>query len=550
MKKYQIIFIFPYFLIFSFIQNKEVFLLIDFEDGDISAFTKRADWDPTVLTLKKDGEMKGSNYLWVSGRNEFWDGAQISILEYCVIEGRYIASIFVKASEKGKFCILRDTINSLNEHQYKSLKCVEIEANTLVGINDIKFEIPSDTQKAYIYFEIAGKIEYGIDDFKIEVDESKIEENIDSLKDVYKNYFKFGTAAIVDELEPSMSKKLILKHFNSLTVGNELKPDYLLDKDATFEYAQANNNYTNPLVHIGSAKYILDFCEENNIPVRGHVLVWHEQTPLWFFKEKYEESGEWADKDTMIKRLENYIKNVFNIMKENYPKINFYAWDVVNEAWLEFGNHREGGYGDGKSLWVQIFGDNSFIKYAFKFAKKYKMEGCKLFYNDYNEFFEGRRDAIINMTKELNKVERLIDGVGMQAHLSVDFHDFELYEKAIKGYIEAGLEIQVTELDIGANNCTYLGFQNQANFFSKYFDLLTNYSNYITAVIIWGIKDDISWRVDVCPLLFYGNYTAKPCYYSIIDGIENDSDNNNGITHLSLNGILLIILLLDMIPFI
>ena len=154
------------------------------------------------------------------------------------------------------------------------------------------------------------------------------------------------------------------------------------------------------------------------------------------------------------------------------------------------------------------------------------------------------------MTKELNKEERLIDGVGMQAHLSVDFHDFELYEKAIKGYIEAGLEIQVTELDIGANNCTYLGFQNQANFFSKYFDLLTNYSNYITAVIIWGIKDDISWRVDVCPLLFYGNYTAKPCYYSIIDGIENDSDNNNGIPHLSLNGILLIILLLDMIPFI
>lgn len=38
------------------------------------------------------------------------------------------------------------------------------------------------------------------------------------------------------------------------------------------------------------------------------------------------------------------------------------------------------------SGWVKIFGDNSFIEPAFEYARKYAPEGCKLYYNDFNEY--------------------------------------------------------------------------------------------------------------------------------------------------------------------
>lgn len=62
-----------------------------------------------------------------------------------------------------------------------------------------------------------------------------------------------------------------------------------------------------------------------------------------FFKEKYNKDGELVDKETMIKKLENYIKNVFEMIKRQFPNNLFYAWNVVNEAWINDGTTRNGG---------------------------------------------------------------------------------------------------------------------------------------------------------------------------------------------------------------
>ena len=50
----------------------------------------------------------------------------------------------------------------------------------------------------------------------------------------------------------------------------------------------------------------------------------------------------WVDKDTMLKRMENYIKNVMEGLATQYPDVEFYAWDVVNEAWLDDGTSSKG----------------------------------------------------------------------------------------------------------------------------------------------------------------------------------------------------------------
>ena len=137
-----------------------------------------------------------------------------------------------------------------------------------------------------------------------------------------------------------------------------------------------------PQISLNEADEILKFAGENKIPVRGHVLVWHSQTPDWFFKENFDPNGAWVSKDKMTKRLENYIKTVMETLKKDYPDVEFYAWDVVNEAASDAGTIRDAGSNnevDGQSAWVKVYGDQSYISLAFEFAKKYAPAGCKLF---------------------------------------------------------------------------------------------------------------------------------------------------------------------------
>ena len=52
----------------------------------------------------------------------------------------------------------------------------------------------------------------------------------------------------------------------------------------------------------------------------------------------------------------------------------------------------------------------------------------------------------------------------------------------------------------------------------------------ISAVVFWGTTDDQSWRADRLPLLFNEDYTAKPCFYSIIDGIDYTTTESTATT--------------------
>ena len=51
----------------------------------------------------------------------------------------------------------------------------------------------------------------------------------------------------------------------------------------------------------------------------------------WFFKKGYQDDGAYVDKETMLARMESYIKQMLEHVQENYPGV-IYCWDVVNEA--------------------------------------------------------------------------------------------------------------------------------------------------------------------------------------------------------------------------
>ncbi len=73
-----------------------------------------------------------------------------------------------------------------------------------------------------------------------------IQDDIASLKDAYSDYFKIGCACAGSEFAQGATKDLIKKHYNSLTLGNELKPDSVLDLALSQKYVAETGDDTMP----------------------------------------------------------------------------------------------------------------------------------------------------------------------------------------------------------------------------------------------------------------------------------------------------------------
>lgn len=496
----------------------------DFESGDVSGFTKRGDDtdNTTIEAVTSDDAYSGTSYMSVTGRSKSWHGPSFSLDSLCTPGEQYTVSLAVKTPWYATVTLSMQYNDAGGEAHYMNLDS-KVSQGDWVVFEDVKFSM-TENGGVSVYLECSDTgVSFCVDDFEISTAPVyTIQEDIVSLKDAYASEFKIGTAVTTDELAPQATKNLILKHFNSVTLGNELKPDAVLDKAACLEMAAAGDD-TNPQVDISGARTILDFCRDNNLSVRGHVLIWHSQTPDWFFRENYDENGAWVSKEVMLQRMENYIKNVFEAITTEYPTVDFYAWDVVNECYLDDGSCRKGGVqgstGSDNSGWVQVFGDNSFIEPAFEYAREYAPEGCKLYYNDFNEYMPQKTEAIYEMAMDL-KEKGLIDGIGMQSHLDVGFPTISTYRKALEKFASTGLDIQITELDITTSDISEAGFEVQAEMYSQIMDACEEYADSISAVVFWGTTDDKSWRASRCPLLFNEDYTAKPAYYAIVDGKE------------------------------
>lgn len=491
----------------------------DFEDSsEAISFTGRDGIG--TLSLSTAQSHSGASSLCMTNRSKGWHGPQLLLDDICEPNKEYTITAYAMTAWYNDIKLSMEYTDTAGERHFSNLSS-GISNGNWAEFSNIKFSFTDNVTNVCIYFECSDGADMYIDDFTLaEATTIPIQEDIASLKDVYSGYFKIGTAIMASNLASPSFMNLVEKHFNeSITFGNELKPDYVLDQAAS----QAKGDNVNPQVNFAQADALLKYCAENKIPVRGHTLVWHSQTPDWFFKEGFSDDGAWVDKDTMLQRMENYIKNVMEGLATQYPDVEFYAWDVVNEAWTDQGAPRAAGSSKSEdsnsSAWVRIFGDNSFIEPAFEYARKYAPAGCKLYYNDFNEYMPNKTTAIYNMAMEL-KEKGLIDGIGMQSHLDVGFPTASAYRKALDKFASTGLDIQITELDITTSDTSETGLKNQAQLYSDIFDVYVDYADSISAVVIWGVTDDQSWRASRVPLLFDENFQAKPAFYSVIDDVE------------------------------
>ena len=325
----------------------------------------------------------------------------------------------------------------------------------------------------------------------------------DSLKDAFKDKFRIGTSVSPNEL--GQGGNFIKQHFNSITPENELKPDSILNQGA----CQQQGNNVNTQVNFGQGtSATLKFCEQNGIALRGHTFVWYSQTPDWFFRQNFNQGGNYVTKDVMNQRLESFIKNTFEKLAKEYPKLEVYSYDVANELFVNDGG---GMRPAGNSKWVQVYGNDEFVMNAFTYARKYAPSGCKLYLNDYNEYMPAKTTDIYNMAMKL-KEKGVIDGIGMQSHLDISYPNGQVYSTAVEKFLSTGLEVQITELDITSNN-----EDAQASLFKEIFSIAVKHADKIPAVTVWGTNDSISWRRNQNPLLFKGGYQPKKAYYSVME---------------------------------
>jgi len=318
-------------------------------------------------------------------------------------------------------------------------------------------------------------------------------------------------------------REIIAYQFNSVTYSNLMKAENILDKAAS--QANAKKGDDMPVLKFDTIVDGLEFCKENNIKMRGHTLVWHVQTPEWFFRTDFSDSGSYVNAAKMEKRMESYIKQMLEFVQYYYPGI-VDVWDVVNEAVeIEGGSYDASTgwntrtrYNGSPNPWYTTMGADYVIK-AFRIARKYADKNVKLIYNDYNTFMSQKTTAICNLIKKL-KAENLVDGVGLQSYLNADWPNRNDYKTAIQKFAALGVEVQATELTIRTDG-TANKYNTQAKHYEEVFkiykDLKKSGVN-ITSVTVFGLQDGyLFYNNDSTDTrLWDHNLKKKPVYNSIM----------------------------------
>jgi len=356
------------------------------------------------------------------------------------------------------------------------------------------------------------------------------------LKDAYRDAFKFGVA-VHKEISSGQDKSwlpVLNKHFNSVTPENVMKAENINPTRGVYDFKPADD-----FVAQGMA---------NKMFIVGHTLVWHNQTPAWFFTNA---KGKPNTHEQQIERMRQFIEAVAGRYK---GKVN--AWDVVNEVIGDDGNYRP-------TTWVKGVGDgDTLVKNAFKFAHLYAPD-AELYYNDFNAWRPAKRDGIVRMVKMLQAAGIRIDGIGMQGHWGLNYPKKEYIEAAIDAYAALGVKVMITELDVDVLPLTREGqvvdtvmshpqFQQEefkdyldpyrqglpadvqvalTKRYQELFEIFYRKRDKIDRVAVWGIHDGMSWKNGYpvpgrtnYPLLWNRDGTAKPALDAILRIPQSSKD--------------------------
>lgn len=478
-----------------------------FDDGTTQGWGPRGGETVAASTA---AARSGTHGLLVTGRTQSWEGPVIDLLGTMTKGTRYTLSVWVRLAPGESSASVRLSVERRTDGTPSYDQVVGDTTVTSGGWVNLQgsYTLAHDVEFLTAYVETgSGTASLHVDDFTMSyVPLPPIQTDIPAVKTVLAEYFPIG-AAISPATIIGNHAQLLTRHFNSVTPGNALKWDATEPTEGTFRFTDAD-----PMVA---------FAKANGMAVRGHTLVWHNQTPDWVFTDA---SGNpmtptAENKALLLSRLERHIREVVGRYGTDIG-----VWDVVNEVIDE--NQPDGLR---RSRWYEIAGLD-YIRTAFRVAREVAPH-AKLYINDYNTNVPAKRDHLYNLVSRLRAEGVPIDGVGHQMHVNVDWPSAAETEAMITKFVPLGVEQQITEMDISIYVNNGESFPTpprdrlirQGYRYRDLFEVYKRYSDEITSVTLWGLADDDTWldsfpvvRKDA-PLLFDTQLQAKPAYWGIVD---------------------------------
>ena len=350
-----------------------------------------------------------------------------------------------------------------------------------------------------------------------------------TLKQAYADAFLIGTAVNGEIVsgEDARAQALVPLHFNAITAENVMKAEVLHPEPGQWDFSAADA--------------FVAFGQQHDMYLVGHTLVWHNQTPAWFFEGA---DGQPAGIEIMRQRMREYIQ----VVAGRYAgKVQ--AWDVVNEVIGEDGQYRD-------TLWTRGYGGDgdALVRDAFRFASEAAPD-TQLYYNDFNAWRPEKRDGIVRMVRMLQQHGIRIDGIGIQGHWGLNFPSTAHIEAAIDAYAALGVKVMVTELDVDVLPLTKEGQiigqgmthpqfqlpefktfldpyqdglpadvqQQLADRYAELFGIFHGRRDKLHRVSVWGVEDGMSWKNDYpipnrtnYTLLFDRNGQPKPAFDAVL----------------------------------
>ena len=531
---------------------EKTYLSTGFEDGT-DGFTGRGAAKVAVASGGRSG-----NCLSVTGRTSTWNGAELNVTDSIVKGATYSISVWVKqTTDSDQKVKLSANLTVSGQSSYPAIKDETTLKSGVWTKIEGTYEVPESFSKLTFYVEgPSGNFDFLVDDLTITQTTAGKEpfnpEGLTSIKDTYSGIFeRMGNVVSYNtswnngyQMQSDDTMKFVKHHFNSYTLENELKPEQVLSNwSGTISVSKAKNlgyvipdGYTESTVaklNFDSVDKILEIANNYGIQMRGHVMQWHQQTSPRFFHEGYDANNDIVTKAVMDKRIEFYIRTVMKHVMDKEKSLTgkagslVYCWDITNEY-----THRTNQPSD--TTWVDVYGDMglkpTYVKKAYEVAydelKQYGLQkDITLFYNDYNEYDVA--DEIVELINYINEGEeaKICGGIGMQSHITVNYPSLEKYGTAVDKFLATGLQVQVTELDIGIEDGQTE--EDLANHYSDIMKLLISKQENrdksvnargITGVTVWGLYDAISWRKPTSCLLFGESLEdPKPAFYSFLE---------------------------------
>ncbi|WP_345134470.1 endo-1,4-beta-xylanase [Dactylosporangium darangshiense] len=476
-------------------------LTSDFEDGSAQDWVAGAGAKIKGTTAAAH---TGRHSLQVTRRGNGQQGAWHNLQGKLSPDAGYTLTTWVRLTGNGPATSLRMTVSWGWASAVQDDVVATVEAN---GATWARLEAQYSPVTAVDLLSVrvepaGGAADFLLDDFTV-TQHAPPPRSVPALREIFAGSFDVG-AAISTQQATGPEADLVKRQFGSVTPTAAMKWTATEPRPGEFTF--------------GDSDKIVNFATSNGMKIRGHTLVWHNQTPDWVFTD---DNGQPMtptpqNKALLLARMSDHIRT---LVERYRGKIT--AWDVVNEVINDDGTLRQ-------SRWYQIAGLD-YIRTAFTVAHAAD-PAAKLCINDVNLTGPSRRDAMYDLVADLLAEGVPVDCIGSQTHVNISVPSPAALAASIEKFAKLGVDQQITEMDMSVytdNTSSYPTvppglLAQQAAQYKALFAVLLRYRDQISSVTFWGVADNQTWlstypipRVDA-PLLFGTDLAPKPAFWAIV----------------------------------